>query len=146
MSPRGSPRTALEPHRFSRDPTGSRGFPALTRYSILYGGVVVVSRAKRPPRDVVARSVRAVRPLGARSSHRDSAPRKDCDFRRPLAPPRAPPRSTFSLSLLLALSLSFSLLSFFPHVSSRRGPPPILRTGAGGRPRCSKFTVRREAF
>lgn len=42
----------------------------------------------------------------------------------------SPPFCLFSLSLSFSRSL---LLSFFPYVFSRLGPPPILRTGAGGR-------------
>lgn len=42
----------------------------------------------------------------------------------------SPPFCLFSLSLSFSRSL---LLSFFPYVFSRLGPPPILRTGASGR-------------
>lgn len=58
------------------------------------------------------------------------------DFRFLLAP------GVSLFSVLFSFSFSLSL-SFFPYVSSGRGPPPILRTGAGGRPRCSKSSRHR---
>lgn len=119
-----SPRTVLEPHRFSRDPTSRvrERFPCsyplfhftwrpsrpVASYEQNVGAIVARSLGIRYDRAIVSSWFRGTGRLRFPTSEFLSS-------------------VLFAFSLYLFLSLS---LSFFPYVSSGRDSPPILRTGA----------------